>query len=62
MLKSQRDQFMQQIESVAANLSAEQKEAMKKLLGRYLNWSSKPRAKQDSGFAVVLAPAAPSQA
>jgi hypothetical protein len=57
MLKSQRDQFMQQIESVAASLSPDQKEAMKKLLGRYLELAEQASStKQDSGFAVVLAP------
>jgi hypothetical protein len=57
MLKTQRDQLMQQIDSAAATLSPEQKEVLKKLLGRYLDLAEQAAStRQDSGFAVVLAP------
>lgn len=57
MVKVQRDQLLRQIETASAQFSAEQKEAIKKLLGRYLDLAEQVSStRQDSGFAVVLAP------
>lgn len=57
MIDAQRDQLMQQIETVSSSFSPQQKEAIKKLLGRYLELAKQASStRQDSGFAVVLAP------
>jgi hypothetical protein len=57
MVKVQRDQLLQQVDAFGANFSPEQKEALKKLLGRYLDLAEQSSStRQDSGFAVVLAP------
>lgn len=55
--KAQRDQAVQQLETLGATLSPEQKESLKKLVGHYLDLAERAlNTRQDSGFAVVLAP------
>jgi hypothetical protein len=55
--KAQREQAVQQLETLGATLSPEQTEALKKLVGHYLDLAEKSlNTRQDSGFAVVLAP------
>jgi hypothetical protein len=57
MVKVQREQMMQQVEMFGTNFTPEQKEALKKLLGRYLDLMEQSSStRQDGGFAVVLAP------
>jgi hypothetical protein len=55
--KAQREQGLQQLETLGAGLSPAQKESLKKLVGHYLDLAERAlNTRQDSGFAVVLAP------
>jgi hypothetical protein len=57
LMKAQREQFLQQMDTLSTNFTPEQKEAMKKLLGRYLDLAEQASTtRQDSGFSIVLAP------
>jgi hypothetical protein len=57
MVKVQRLQLTQQIDMIGTNFTPEQKEALKKLMGRYLDLIEQSSStRQDGGFAVVLAP------